>query len=302
MVYKPPLIYPPLSTHKTTLIILHGRGSTAAQFAEPFLAPHVPPISDTNAPAQSFRNHFPHTKFVFPTAPLRRAEAFNRALIHQWFDNWSLTEPEVKTDIQVPGLRETSAYLHGLLREEIGIVGKGNVVLMGLSQGCAASVVAGMLWEGEAFGGVVGMCGYVPLRRGMEDVIEEKAKDDDGLVVSGDDEEDMFDRNGDGGVEKTKLGRAVEWLREELDVSHEVSGSTVKAPMQSIPVFMGHGVEDEKVPVRFGRMAKDFLKSVNVNVEWHEYEDLGHWYSVDMLRDVMVFLKGRKGWENANVQ
>ncbi|KAF2831513.1 alpha/beta-hydrolase [Ophiobolus disseminans] len=268
----PPLIIPPTSTHKTTLIILHGRGSTADKIAHPLLAHPVSHLAsatnpDANVdPAEptSFQAHFPSTKFIFPTAPLRRAAAFNRSSIHQWFDNWSLTEPEVKQHLQVPGLRETTQYLHGLLREEIALVGMGNVVLMGLSQGAASSLIAAMLWEGQ--------------------------EDEDGNG------EDMFDRGegDDGGG--TRFERAVRWLREELDVENEGSGCVGEMPaMQSMPVFIGHGTDDEKVPVRFGKMAAEFLAGLDVGVEWKEYEALGHWYSADMLRDIVAFLKGLKG-------
>lgn len=170
LVYSPPLIFPPLQAHKKTLIILHGRGSSAQKFAEPLLTHVVAPLSTAASPTpsspeefpKSFRDHFPNTRFVFPCAPLRRALVFNRSLIHQWFDNWSVTQPELKQHLPVPGLRETNAFLHDLLSKEIEVLGAENVVLMGLSQGCAASIVATILWEGEPFGALVGMCGYLP--------------------------------------------------------------------------------------------------------------------------------------------
>ncbi len=43
--------------------------------------------------------------------------------------------------------------LHRLLEREVREVGGRNVVLGGLSQGCAAALVAGLLWRGEGFGG-----------------------------------------------------------------------------------------------------------------------------------------------------
>ena len=155
----PPLIIPPHHTHKTTLIILHGRGSTAQKFAEPLLTHLVSPLpTASTSPPKPFQSYFPHTRFIIPTAPLRRAVAFNRSLIHQWFDTWSITQPEVKQHLQMPGLRETTAYLHDLLDSEIEQVGKGKVVLMGLSQGAAASLVAGVLWE--VWWGCVGICRF----------------------------------------------------------------------------------------------------------------------------------------------
>ncbi|KAF2684252.1 phospholipase/carboxylesterase family protein-like protein [Lentithecium fluviatile CBS 122367] len=269
---SPPLIVPPLQNHKTTLIILHSRGSTAHKFAEPLLTHLASPLSRAttqrpNSPAgspKSFRYHFPNTRFVFLTAPLRRAVVLKRSLTHQWFDNWSLIQPELKQHLQVPGLRETSAFLHDLLNKEIEVVGADNVVLMGLCQGCAASIVAALLWEGEAFGALVGMW-------------DTGKAGDDSLVEPGDDGEDIFERDCEGSGGGTKFERA--W----------------------IPVFMGHGTEDDKVPCDIGRLAAEFLRGIDMNVDWKEFEGLGHWYSEDMLRDVIRFIKGLNGWEDSYI-
>ncbi|KAK0727463.1 Alpha/Beta hydrolase protein [Lasiosphaeria miniovina] len=40
--------------------------------------------------------------------------------------------------------------------------GAQNVVLVGLSQGCVASLVALLLWDGEPLAAAVGMCGWLP--------------------------------------------------------------------------------------------------------------------------------------------
>ncbi|KAF2132424.1 phospholipase/carboxylesterase family protein-like protein [Dothidotthia symphoricarpi CBS 119687] len=306
----PPLVFPPLQNHRTTLIILHGRGSTAQKFAEPLLKHAVSPsgtgtTSSTESPAEllkSFQDYFPDTKFVFPTAPLRRAVVFKRSLTHQWFDNWSLTQPELKQHLQVQGLRETTVFLHELLREEIAVVGAGNVVLMGLSQGCAASIVATLLWKGEAFGAVVGMCGYLPFRKGMCEFAEEAGKEDnESLVGSGAGGQDIFERDGEDSEDGTKFEKAVEWLREELQMCDEgITNGKSPSTMQSIPLFMGHGLEDDKVPSGIGRLAAEFLSSIDVDVTWKEYEGLGHWYSEHMLRDVVRFLKNLNGWTDAS--
>lgn len=173
---------------------------------------------------------------------------------------------------------------------------------MGLSQGCAASIVATLLWEGEAFGAMVGMCGYLPFRKGMFEFAEAAGNEaHDPFLGSGDDE-DMFERDGKelkGG--ETKFERVVGWLREELQVGKEGDENAEPPPMQSIPVFMGHGMEDEKVPCQIGKLAAEFLGDMGVNVLWKEYEGLGHWYSEDMLRDVVRFLKGLEGWKDTIV-
>jgi predicted esterase len=304
--YPSPLVLAPLQTHETTLIILHGRGSTAQKFAEPILTHAVSPSPPTSLSSstsevhlRSFRDYFPNTKFVFPTAPLRRAAVFKRSLIHQWFDNWSLTQPELKQHLQVPGLRETSKFVHELLEQEIKIVGARRVVLMGLSQGCAASIVSSLLWEGEPFGALVGMCGYLPFRKGMHEFTQDTVNEGDLSEDNGGVEEGLFERDGQESNNGSRFERAVEWLREELQIE-DGNSDTRSCSMQSIPVFMGHGSEDEKVPCGMGRLAAQFLRGIDVDVDWNEYEGLGHWYSDDMLQDICQFLKNLKGWEGAN--
>ena len=65
---------------------------------------------------------------------------------------------------------------------------------------------------------------------------------------------------------------------------------------QRVPIFLGHGVEDEKVPTELGREAASFLQSMDASLEWHEYEGLGHWYSSEMLKDLTGSLKRVTKW------
>lgn len=225
---------------------------------------------------------------------------FNRSIIHQWFDNWSLTQPELKQHLQITGLRETSDFVHDLLRKEIELVGAQHVVLMGLSQGCAASIVSTLLWEGEPFGGLVGMCGYLPFRKGMHEFTQDTANEEHSEIEDdGDDGEDIFERDDQEFSTDSKLERAVQWLREELQTEN-TRGHPESCPMQSIPTFMGHGTKDDKVPCSIGRLAAEFLESIDVNVEWKEFEGLGHWYSDDMLQEITQFLKNLEGWSGTN--
>ena len=45
---------------------------------------------------------------------------------------------------------------------------------------------------------------------------------------------------------------------------------------QQIPLFLGHGAEDEKVPFDQGKDARDLMKCLGMDVEWKEYEGLAH--------------------------
>ncbi|KAL8950204.1 MAG: hypothetical protein Q9222_003751 [Ikaeria aurantiellina] len=261
--YPKPLIIPPLNTHRQTFIILHGRGSNAQTFAPPLLSTKI-------SESETLQSSFPHAKFIFPTASKRRAQIYNRATINQWFDNWSPKQPDERTELQIEGLRERSSYIHSLLASAVEEVGAKNVVLGGLSQGCAAALIALLMWEGEAIGGVFGMCGWLPFRREVSEVAEMGCGDDgDANPFAEEGREE-----GDDGP-----SQAVAFLREHL-------GMPISKPsmsFQGVPIFLGHGVEDEKVPVQRGREAVACLKLLGATVEWQEYEGLGHWYSDKML-------------------
>ncbi|KAF1942340.1 alpha/beta-hydrolase [Clathrospora elynae] len=266
--FPPPVIIPPPSgIHNSTFIILHGRGSTADKFAETLLK-HL--VSNTGTEEQPFQSHFQSTKFVFPTAKLIRAKAYNRAMTHQWFDQYPLDEykPEYKGHIQISGLRDSVDYVHGLIKEAVKEVGPGNVVLMGLSQGCATVLTSALLWRGEKLGAVVGMCGWLPFAgpMGTQLVLEMMGRET--ICLHGRNKEKGQDRGDD-----------------NIEIKRE------RGALNGTPVFLGHGSEDEKVPTKYGQQAASLLRDIDVTMGWKEYEGLGHWYSADMLRDIATFLQ-----------
>jgi predicted esterase len=162
-------------------------------------------------------------------------------------------------------------------------VGARNVVLWGLSQGCAAALVAMLTWEAEPIGAVVGMCGWLPFGKGVEEI----AKGQEVVDEVGGGEEDVFETHPDTIIGEDPAINAIAWLREELEMPKGQTSVT----FQLVPVFLGHGVEDGKVFVDLGRDAARCLKALGVKVCWNEYEGLGHWYSKDMLNGIKDFLQ-----------
>ena len=297
--YPEPLIVRPLLEHRQTFIILHGRGSNAETFAPPLFATELPD-------GRTLQAVFPHAKFIFPTASKRRARIYKRSIIHQWFDCWSLTAPAEKEELMLDGLRETSQYIHTLLMEAIKEVGPRNVVIGGLSQGCAATLIALLAWEGEPLAAAFGMCGWLPLRHHMADIVEPRLLNDN--------DDDLFGGADNAAQDLSLTEQAVEWLREEIDlptsstasmkaVEMSTSGTSPSTllPFQQIPTFLAHGTEDEKVPVQLGRDARDCLVSMEIDLGWREYEGLGHWYSGPMLGDLVEFLVTKTEFSEAEV-
>ncbi|KAF8858477.1 alpha/beta-hydrolase [Acephala macrosclerotiorum] len=277
--YPEPLIVQPLQEHRQTFIILHGRGSFAAKFA--------PPLQEIVASdGDNIQSAFPHAKLIFPTAPLTRATIYKRSYTHQWFNNWHLEHYTKRQDLQVDGLRASCTYIHSILKGEIEIVGAKNVVLWGLSQGCATSLTSLLTWDGGPFAATVGMCGWLPFSNViMEIACGDGPDNDDPFSHSGDEDGDLSPINK--GWKADSGNQAVAYLREELEMDVKKAGNVYL----NVPVFLGHGTEDERVSIDLGREAKSCLDLIGVDAQMNEYEGLGHWYSEDMLRDIFQFLK-----------
>ncbi|KAK0652870.1 hypothetical protein B0T16DRAFT_406944 [Cercophora newfieldiana] len=78
----------------------------------------------------------------------------------------------------------------------------------------------------------------------------------------------------------------------------EGKGDGSRPEVFNTPVFLGHGDEDEKVPVQLGKASSETLTFLGFDVEWHGYEGLGHWFSSDMIADMAHFLDEKANWNN----
>ncbi|KAK2627642.1 hypothetical protein QTJ16_002288 [Diplocarpon rosae] len=290
-VFTDPTVFEPKLQHCQTFIILHGRGSFAARFAPTLLA-------TTTTENETIQSAFPHARLIFPTASRNRATIYKRSYTHQWFDNWHLNEHTKRQELMGKGLNKSCKYIHKLLSQEIELVGAENVVLWGLSQGCATCLASLLAWDSKPFAAVVGMCGYLP----FADVVQDMASggsctEEEEENPFGSDDDDVFANSGDEGDRTSaELGNgqkvdgnvrdAIEYFREEI-------GMTEKRGMvyQEVPIYLGHGSEDKQVGIDFGRDTKEALMSIGAGVEMVEYPGLGHWYSADMLTDIFSFLR-----------
>lgn len=271
--YPPPLIVEPTCEHKESWIILHGRGDKAASFARGFMGLLNFALPD----GRTLQQHLPNVRFVFPTASHRRARVFNRATITQWFDvySWNSTE---RMEWQVEGLRETTAWIDKLVRREAEVVGPQNVVVGGLSQGCASALIWTLLWSGEKIKCVFGMSGWLPFRHVLELYLPEgkqRILEEDQDVFEGSDENDT-----------NPYGAAVKALCQELQLD-PVEGQVGRG----IPIFLGHGVGDNTVDMERGREGARCLLGLGCNVQWTEYSDLGHWFHGEELFDIVRFVE-----------
>lgn len=112
------------------------------------------------------------------------------------------------------------------------------------------STLATFLSDGTGgFAGLCGFCSWLPLA----DVIQaslEKADDTDKLAA----------------VQKVYRGSATD--------------KTPSTCLTSTPILLQHSRDDEVIPITNGRGMRDMLQKLQFdNVEWHEYEEGGHWFS-----------------------
>jgi lysophospholipase II len=258
--FGPLHIIEPTSPHTNTIILLHGRGSNGPEFASELFSTKLSLTSE-----ESLQSRFPSCRWVFPSSQLLWSTAFNEK-IPAWFEAHSLTNISDKAEWQIPGLRDSVAYVKKIIEEEVERVGGdvSRVVLGGFSLGGA---VGGwlLLSMGVRFGGFVG-CGtwlpfYGDVGRFLDGEKPCESRDDDGL----------------------------RFVSSMMDAKKHNSESVSK-----MPIFFGHGTDDAWINVELGRAARDIFIKAGYSVEWKEYtgaEMEGHWVKEpEQMIDIASFL------------
>ena len=63
-----------------------------------------------------------------------------------------------------------------------------------------------------------------------------------------------------------------------------------KEKLHSLKVFISHGINDNTLQIKYARDANTFLKTLNINPSFKEYQ-AGHEINSDMLSDLIIWLK-----------
>lgn len=103
-------------------------------------------------------------RFVFPSAPVRPVTLNNGYPMRAWYDLYppNATPGGTRREDET-GLRASQAWVQALLdREAERGIAPERTVLMGFSQGCAMTLMAG-LRSPRRLAGLVGLSGYLPL-------------------------------------------------------------------------------------------------------------------------------------------
>lgn len=133
-----------------SVVVLHGLGADGNDF--------VPIVQQLDLRAIG------PVRYVFPSAPMRPVSLNGGHRMRAWYDIYSLTsQGDMPRREDETGLRASQALVQSLLdREAARGVPPARTVLMGFSQGCAMTLLAG-LRAPERLAGLAGLSGYLPL-------------------------------------------------------------------------------------------------------------------------------------------
>lgn len=271
------------SKHSHSVILLHGLGSNGVNFGTQFLK------TGTTSAGKQLPQLLPGARWIFPTAKRRRSTAFGRAVLTQWFDVARLPDPEYKRESQLKGLSESALEIRDIIHQEMSNVPPENIIIGGLSQGCAMSLSVLLSLE-HRLGGFIGMSGYLPFRSEIEDAVNQMAEAD---------EDDPFATSDDGRSDDEPEGRELKALSFERDLLclDPLPHPIPTAAANLTPVFLGHGGVDEKRPAEQGEAAAQTMRAAGYEVQWKLYADLGHWYKIpDEIDDIVEFIRSEVGW------
>ncbi|KAJ2967095.1 hypothetical protein NQ176_g9835 [Zarea fungicola] len=275
---SPIFVVEPSAAHTHTILLHHGLGPNGEKFGSELL--------DTGVASSGHKlaELLPHVRFVFPTAKRRRSSAFGRSILTQWFDIARLEEPSYRQECQLQGLAESATEIMVIMGDELRRVPPQNLIIGGLSQGCAMSLAVLLCLDGPV-GGFIGMSGYFAYESGIN-------------MVLADDDLGDFDpfSNSDKMHADEKCVKAQVFERDLLCLD-AMDESSAERTAYRTPVFLGHGGADEKVPVLLGEAAATVMRSAGYNVNWKCYQEQGHWYKIpDEIDDIIEFI-ARIGWK-----
>ncbi len=134
----------PHPTH--SIIVLHGLGADGGDFV---------PICD-----EMDLSAIGPIRFVFPHAPVMPVTLNGGHKMRAWYD---IIVNDLGRHEDEAGLRQSQTAIEALIAREVARgIPSSHIVLMGFSQGCAMTLMAG-LRHPEKLAALVGLSGYLPL-------------------------------------------------------------------------------------------------------------------------------------------
>ncbi|KAJ4391642.1 hypothetical protein N0V93_005261 [Gnomoniopsis smithogilvyi] len=158
----PPLVFPALTEHRSTVVIVHGLGDSGHGYTPIVRGWHEGGL-------------FQDTKFILPSAPSIPVTSAGGRSTPAWFDISGARGPHVTFDDLTAqpqdeaGLLHSRDYLVNLIEQEVNTTSVPNsqVILGGFSQGAVMSLLTGVT-SGLRLGGIFCLSGYLALAEAIQ--------------------------------------------------------------------------------------------------------------------------------------
>lgn len=263
-------IVPARSHHTHTAILLHGRGSDGAEFAEELFTTR---LSD----GSSLADKLPGWRWVFPSSKASWSSTF-QDYIHSWFEAPSLSDPELGQDMQIPGIMDSCHAIESVLETEISDLHEKteNLIFGGISQGGAVAMWM-LLCRGtdSQVGAFFAASTWLPFAKNIERLLANRDTGEACIAI----QDAVMEENDEVIIKNLD------------DTSFKRRGNRQRSNMK---VFLGHGTDDAYVDVELGRQASHVLSTAGFDVEWKEYsgaEQEGHWLQEpNQMDDIHLFM------------
>ena len=192
-----------------SLIVLHGLGADGTDFVPVAQELKLDPVGEV--------------RYVFPHAPVMPVTINGGMSMRAWYD---IVGTEIDRREDERGLRTSQAMVEALIEREIERgTEAARIVLMGFSQGCAMTLMAGLRF-GQRLAGLVGLSGYLPLAAVTEAERHSANRDTPIFLAHGSADQVIPIARATASRDALKaLGHPVEW--HEYPMPHSVSAEEI---------------------------------------------------------------------------
>ncbi len=140
------VIIEPLSTHKASVIWLHGLGADGHDFVPVVPELHLPDILGI--------------RFIFPHAPVRPVTINGGMSMRAWYD---VRQTDLSKQEDAESIEDSARIVNSYIKEELASgISADKIVIAGFSQGGAIILFAGLRYP-ERLAGLLALSAYLPL-------------------------------------------------------------------------------------------------------------------------------------------
>ncbi|WP_310567242.1 carboxylesterase [Hydrogenophaga sp.] len=195
-----------------SIVVLHGLGADGSDFVPIAQAMDLSAIGPV--------------RFVLPSAPVRPVSLNGGYEMRAWYDIYPPGPDGTRREDEA-GLRESQALVQQLIDREVQRgVPADRVVLMGFSQGCAMTLLAGVRAP-QRLAGLVALSGYLPLAGSTAAERSPANRDTPVFMAHGDGDDIVVPARGEAARDAlAALGQPVDWRH--YPMGHEVCMDEVR--------------------------------------------------------------------------